>query len=181
MKIVAADKHARYRESHREVLRARARAAWHLRRSARQAANRKYRETHRAEVAARQRAYNARHREQRQAYNAMRAQRDRLGKLARDRAYYQAHKPQRRAQEASRAAAIRGAGGSFTWAEWQQRLEGFGHRCAYCGASGIPLTRDHVVPIARGGSNVIDNIVPACASCNRRKGTRTGDEFRCAR
>lgn len=39
------------------------------------------------------------------------------------------------------------------------------------------LTADRVIPLSRGGSNFIENIVPACGSCNSRKGTRTADEF----
>ncbi|HSW95510.1 MAG TPA: HNH endonuclease [Patescibacteria group bacterium] len=53
----------------------------------------------------------------------------------------------------------------------------FGGQCAYC-ARGAPLHADHRIPLARGGSNSIDNIVPACSSCNLRKGTLTEAEFR---
>jgi len=31
---------------------------------------------------------------------------------------------------------------------------------------------DHVLPFARGGPNSADNVVPACASCNSKKGDR---------
>jgi 5-methylcytosine-specific restriction endonuclease McrA len=37
---------------------------------------------------------------------------------------------------------------------------------------------DHRIPLTRGGSNLIDNILPACRRCNRRKGTMTEEEFR---
>ena len=33
------------------------------------------------------------------------------------------------------------------------------------------------MPLARGGTNHIDNIVPACPICNRRKGTLTDQEY----
>ena len=48
--------------------------------------------------------------------------------------------------------------------------------CAYCGES-KPLTRDHKIPITRGGTDDITNIVPACMRCNSRKGTRTAREY----
>lgn len=41
--------------------------------------------------------------------------------------------------------------------------------CAYCGAPGAPLQRDCVLPISRGGRYTLDNVVPACRSCNASK------------
>lgn len=54
--------------------------------------------------------------------------------------------------------------------------------CAYCGRHQSELrtreflTRDHVVPLARGGENTWENCVTACISCNNRKGDRTLQE-----
>jgi 5-methylcytosine-specific restriction endonuclease McrA len=42
--------------------------------------------------------------------------------------------------------------------------------CAYCGAVDKPLQRDCVLAISRGGRYTLDNIAPACASCNASKG-----------
>jgi hypothetical protein len=39
-------------------------------------------------------------------------------------------------------------------------------------------TRDHLTPIAKGGTDNIDNIVAACWPCNKRKGNRTLGEYR---
>jgi hypothetical protein len=52
------------------------------------------------------------------------------------------------------------------------------HMCAYCGDEfeGRDLTRDHVYPRARGGTNDWINSVTACQSCNRRKACRTPEE-----
>jgi 5-methylcytosine-specific restriction endonuclease McrA len=41
--------------------------------------------------------------------------------------------------------------------------------CAYCGASGVPLERDCVLALSRGGRYTLDNIAPACRSCNASK------------
>jgi 5-methylcytosine-specific restriction endonuclease McrA len=41
--------------------------------------------------------------------------------------------------------------------------------CAYCGASGVPLQRDCVLALSRGGRYTLDNIAPACRSCNASK------------
>lgn len=46
-----------------------------------------------------------------------------------------------------------------------------GGRCAYCGASASSL--DHVLPRSRGGRHVWENVVAACARCNRVKADRT--------
>lgn len=41
--------------------------------------------------------------------------------------------------------------------------------CAYCGAADRPLQRDCVLAISRGGRYTLDNIAPACGSCNASK------------
>ena len=40
--------------------------------------------------------------------------------------------------------------------------------CQYCGSRKSGLTVDHVIPLSRGGKSVSENIVAACATCNRR-------------
>jgi 5-methylcytosine-specific restriction endonuclease McrA len=56
-------------------------------------------------------------------------------------------------------------------------LEKEGRRCAYCGATGVPLQVEHLVPRARGGSNRVSNLTLACEPCNQKKGNRTAAEF----
>ena len=68
-------------------------------------------------------------------------------------------------------------GDSFTTAQWLALLEYHGGRCAYCG-SNVRIEIDHRVPLIRGGTNTIENILPACRSCNRRKNQKTEEEFR---
>ena len=65
-------------------------------------------------------------------------------------------------------------------AQWLALVGSRGGLCAYCGASG-PLEADHRIPLSRGGSNDITNILPACVRCNRSKHARTETEFRAAR
>lgn len=60
--------------------------------------------------------------------------------------------------------------------EWLDKCALLGNVCIYCGEA-KPLTVDHKIPLTRGGTNNIENIVPACASCNSRKGTKTAREF----
>jgi len=68
--------------------------------------------------------------------------------------------------------------GSHTEEEWQQKKRQYGYRCFYCGKKCKRLTKDHIVPVANGGLNTIDNIVPACIKCNRRKGKKEVSIFK---
>ena len=50
------------------------------------------------------------------------------------------------------------------------------YTCQYCGTQSRSLTLDHVVPRYRGGQHTWENVVSACAACNRRKAGRTPKE-----
>jgi len=54
------------------------------------------------------------------------------------------------------------------------RRDGF--ICQYCGAKGVPLTVDHIIPKSHGGIDSWTNLVTACIPCNNRKGDRTLEE-----
>lgn len=50
-------------------------------------------------------------------------------------------------------------------------LERDGYTCQYCGAR-APEARlhvDHIVPVSKGGTNDLDNLVTACEQCNLGK------------
>jgi 5-methylcytosine-specific restriction endonuclease McrA len=53
-----------------------------------------------------------------------------------------------------------------------------GNLCMYCGTEhpDYRLTRDHVIPLSRGGHDRWSNVVTACRSCNTRKGNRLPEE-----
>ena len=55
----------------------------------------------------------------------------------------------------------------LTPAQWAALKAAWGG-CAYCRATGA-LQRDCVLPISRGGRYTLDNVVPACRSCNASK------------
>ena len=57
------------------------------------------------------------------------------------------------------------------------------YRCQYCGRHATELkmreslTRDHLIPLSRGGTNDWNNVVTACSPCNTRKGNRLPEEI----
>lgn len=52
--------------------------------------------------------------------------------------------------------------------------------CMYCGNKFSPalLTRDHVIPLSKGGRDKWSNVVTACRHCNTKKGSRGPEEAR---
>ena len=50
--------------------------------------------------------------------------------------------------------------------------------CLYCGGKfdTHALTRDHILPVSRGGKDCWTNVVSACRVCNQRKGARLPEE-----
>lgn len=51
------------------------------------------------------------------------------------------------------------------------------YTCFYCGKTGCQLEVDHKLPVSRGGSSTLDNLVTACRHCNRQKRDKTVQEF----
>lgn len=52
--------------------------------------------------------------------------------------------------------------------QWVALQEAWGG-CAYCGVTDRPLQKDCVRALSRGGRYTLDNVAPACASCNASK------------
>jgi hypothetical protein len=64
--------------------------------------------------------------------------------------------------------------GEFSTKEWRELCAQYENRCLSCQKE-ARLTPDHVIPLARGGSNTIDNIQPLCLLCNKKKYLKTTD------
>lgn len=65
---------------------------------------------------------------------------------------------------------------TLTDAQFEAIKAAYNYRCVYCPPDckdclrkKHQLTRDHLTPVSRGGRDTIDNVVPACRSCNGRK------------
>jgi 5-methylcytosine-specific restriction endonuclease McrA len=66
-----------------------------------------------------------------------------------------------------RRARIKNAPGTASIDDVKARWDFYGRLCYLCGATATEI--DHVIPIARGGSNWPSNLRPACGPCNRKK------------
>lgn len=161
---------ARYRAAHREQINAYSAAYYAANRekvNARGAAyyadnqeriaerHKVYRAAHRAREKARAATYYAAHREQKKTYGA---------------AYHKQNPDVVRLKNARRKAAnLAAPRNDLTVSQWQIIKAHYGHRCVYCDRQMQRLTMDHIVPLSKGGSHTVSNVVPACKSCNSRK------------
>ncbi|MNH04760.1 HNH endonuclease [compost metagenome] len=69
---------------------------------------------------------------------------------------------------------------TLTLEDWRAAMLYFRGGCAYCGVKQsrkTKLTKDHVVPVSKGGPTVRRNIIPACTSCNCSKGDTDLEEW----
>jgi 5-methylcytosine-specific restriction endonuclease McrA len=61
--------------------------------------------------------------------------------------------------------------GTHTPKEWNELRDRIGC-CVCCGATGVRLSKDHIVAISVGGCDCIHNLQPLCDPCNSRKGNQ---------
>jgi hypothetical protein len=69
-------------------------------------------------------------------------------------------------------------GGSHTASEWDILKSWFNYRCVRCGNRADELTKDHIVPVSKGGTDSIWNIQPLCRSCNTSKRDYFATDYR---
>jgi 5-methylcytosine-specific restriction endonuclease McrA len=72
----------------------------------------------------------------------------------------------------NRRSLLLAASGTVILSEWYDKMKEYDYKCTYCGNhrrhDGFELEMDHVVPIPLG-PNTIDNVLPACKTCNASK------------
>jgi len=122
-----------------------------------------YQITHKEELKESKRQYYLTHKEE-QRESARKYRQTPEGKAARQRG------------NSARRANMALIANTLTCEEWYAILDEHEFKCAYCGCNLLdmfnPPTRDHVIPISKGGDNVKENIVPACNGCNSKKGAK---------
>jgi 5-methylcytosine-specific restriction endonuclease McrA len=119
---------------------------------------REYHAQHKEQIAARRRAYRLEHPEE------LRARHARWRKANPEAC--QAHGQRRRALVANAPR------NDLTREQWEAIKKHYKYRCVYCGKKMQRLTMEHLTPFSKGGSNTLDNVVPACKSCNSKKRDR---------
>jgi len=130
---------------------------------------REYRSAHKEEEKARRTAYRKTHKEQRRIHEREYSKNNRHKRNQWQNKYLQTHPEKRIEYNSKRRSLVNNANGNgITGEEWNCLVKSYNFICVYCGNK-KPLTIDHIIPLYSGGSNQIENIVPACMSCNCSK------------
>lgn len=181
------DQKREYRQNNKEKMSARDRAYRGKNNREKINANtRKYRKSHREKITAQDRKYKQTHREaikatQKKDRNIEKrraqARKYKLNHPEKSQEHKQSHRDEYRLYEQNRRARLVGNGGMITKQEWQWLKEFYEYKCLACGRceTDIKLTLDHVLPLNKGGKNIIENAQPLCQSCNSSKGTKDTD------
>lgn len=61
---------------------------------------------------------------------------------------------------------------NLTAEQWKAIKKEFNNQCCYCGKKDKKLTQEHFIPLTKGGEYTINNIIPACKSCNSSKNNK---------
>lgn len=118
-----------------------------------------YAKQHYAENKDKRKEYIEANRESIRAYDRDRAKRPQRAKWIREYNRVQNHKR-------------RGMKSLFSPEQFNSLVSKFDSRCAYCDSPMDSPTIDHVIPISKGGTGHIFNILPSCISCNKRKAAK---------
>lgn len=167
-------KKARYRAANPDKLRAQERARyWADPEKARQKARNTYAKDPEASMAT-SRRWQAAHPEQVRQKENERYAANPLPKRQRTQQYKVDHPEKVRLlkidyKNRRRARQVNAERNDLSVAQWQEVLEAFDYRCAYCHRKMARLSQDHITPFSRQGSHTLHNVVPACHSCNSKK------------
>ena len=64
---------------------------------------------------------------------------------------------------------------TLTLIQWEKILESQSNKCSICGkrfCKSIPPTKDHIIPVSKGGGLTFENVQALCRSCNSSKNAR---------
>lgn len=143
----------------------------------RQAAGKRQYEANKEKVSAYRKEYQKKHKESLNARSRQYSIDNREKVLAQKKQYQKEHPETMKASKHNRKARILASEGRFKTAEWMSLKAQYHDTCLCCGRKEpeVKLVPDHVVALARGGRNDIQNIQPLCEKCNLSKGTKMID------
>ncbi len=84
---------------------------------------------------------------------------------------------QARINFARRRARLIQADAGFSKDDWEEVVQLFDGKCAYCGDNQKKLMLDHFIPLNRGGLHRHGNVVPACMFHNQSKKDRPPEDW----
>ena len=148
---------------------------WYLRNKEREdTKKRKYRAANKLSIADRVRRYYSNHQNEIVRYQRQYYIDNRSSILERSRVWAMENRDRYRAtiRAASlrRRAKLMGASGrGLSSCQIEDIKEMNAYLCSYCGRRATRLEMDHVVSLNSGGSHDVDNVTPACRSCNASK------------
>lgn len=158
---------------HKKTNSLRSKAYYQLNKETIKAKSSAYYATNKETIYLRSRLYVESHPEQVRLYNQTYYRKNASTINAKSLAYMSAHPEFVRQQgQRRRARKANAPVNDLTAAQWREIQDIQEHRCYYCGkrCKGH-LTQDHIVPLSKGGSHTVTNVLGACKSCNSRKFT----------
>lgn len=143
---------------------------------------RRWRENNLEKDRAHSRAYRAQHVEEARERSLNYNKAHRADKREYDRIYRESHNEQRKANHHTRRARKKGNGGTLTAADITMQIRSQTDKkgqlhCWWCGEKLNKWHVDHVIPLARGGSNAPENIVISCPTCNMTRKDKLPHEW----
>lgn len=139
---------------------------------------RAYNDANKEQITKRKRAYREANKEKIAEYRRAYDDANKMEIAEYMRAWQKANPESVRSALHRRRARKQGAEGSHTKEDIHQQYKTQRGKCYYCKCEvGDKYHVDHVVPLARGGSNGPENLVIACATCNTSKGAKLPHEW----
>lgn len=138
-----------------------------------------YRESHREQFRESERRWRAAH--PHRPAEIARAYRKRNPARVREanKQYYATHPEHRKAAKHRRRARKANAGGTYNQNDIKLMRKACHNKCYYCGSKFVDdrFHVDHIVPLSRGGTNSLENLVLACPHCNQTKNNKLPHEW----
>jgi 5-methylcytosine-specific restriction endonuclease McrA len=160
---------------HPEVSRGYGKAYYHKHKEAERERNRSWQRANRRKIAAINKRSYQKHKEKRKAEAVAYREKNKEKCKACIARWIEKHREQYNFRKRKRRVRKAQAVGMHTFAQWMSKVSFYGWKCWYCGI-GLTmksLTKDHAIPLTRGGTDYVANLLPSCRKCNSHKHTRT--------